>query len=859
MATRIKLNFEGGWSNTNRIWTLSVNSNMIAQDGVMYPYPYYELDSNFTALATDSSAGVVFSDKVYNSSFQDGVNNFESIFLVAQGTDPAPTTLDVDSFVGRKGETELNNTGYNSFSFTFESVLGVEATPIDGLTSFTAFWNPDRHIMTVAYINTIFETTTGFAAQLVVPLTDKTIAIKEMISYTVSPRIFIITEQQFFEINILTGNATLIESELSDLTGLAAGASASDIVWVTGVRDGLDSIGIYNTLTGVFQYHANPVIVNENVAINRVYWKNSGNEMILCTDAGAVFMNPVTGAAGTVEFPNTRIFDVDSPGAGQFYSEVFATNDGIKFINGGGTGQAGQGTFSRVAVRGDAIAGTVFGAALRPSTSTPHQVEAFFIDNASVFSSKPYQQPEFFEDIEAFGNEGETDNSAEWLAPTLGKGIWSGAFVDVSGAATPNPPQLRFRLYNQILRDVIKRTEDRFTYLVSLVGSSNTDSNTVLLEYDNVKDELFSGSIGLFVPMDRLWAVGDVYLMRNSESKNIFYYRTTTSLNLSTIDTGNDFGELQTTFGGDVVDMLPYDDVFYIYGTTGIEVWQNVGAEGFPFRKQPYLSIPYHSPPSAGNNSYQFPIKYWDYYRDGFVAIAYSNQANELALLFLKGGHSQVLPVSWRKFYNILSVLSDVPTTIVDYGIGVQNLWGKEYIGISLITDLTTGIAAQTIFLDDKLNFFTIDDLLSTHQTFFLQASSTNGLNVFFDSSLNEIRVDTAEAFPIAVPTGNTYQMDSQVLESQGTILSIEKLLIELEFPIADASNYPPTASYTISVSGNEGRTFDVVRTGTLITSIHTIVEKNLGSYPSAIIRFETNQPIMMLGAQAFVVQKGAG
>lgn len=412
--------------------------------------------------------------------------------------------------------------------------------------------------------------------------------------------------------------------------------------------------------------------------------------------------------------------------------------------------------------------------------------------------------------------------------------------------------------YTTKIRDAVKLGEDLFLVLYNMRGSTDIDSNSgfvtidLSVQIDGTSNGVTYGAIGYNVPLDRCWVIGDYVVARASDEPSTFIFVPTTTLDLSDLVT--DGGSFVTTYAGNIVDILYKNDIFYIYGTAGIEVWENVSASDFPYRKQDYLSISYHAPPYLAptfpnTTTYDLAPFAHAVYNNDYAVLTISNQDNKHYILILSGGKYSVVPFNFEKIYD---QVGSTVTTTVGFFIDSVNIWGQDFILISIIDDATTGTFSRRFIIDVKGSMWEVNQ--TTDGALYrknIMRPAQNGIQFFYDSTVSP---DPLVTFSRAEDNydnigvlllDDDIQIDSVLVRADGELIEAESLIIMLSY----ASTYgaPTGAEMEIFFSKDQGATFALFRTEPLSTAHKTFVYSSLGTFPSLIVRLTINIPLAVL------------
>ena len=447
-----------------------------------------------------------------------------------------------------------------------------------------------------------------------------------------------------------------------------------------------------------------------------------------------------------------------------------------------------------------------------------------------------------------------------WIGCYLGKGIHSSNYQN-----SPPPPSVTFSTvsenYDLVIKDFLKADIFTYYFLINERGSSDIDSNTVLSSYDAENNIFISGAPGFFLPSDRLWFAGNTFIFRNTENKDSFYYKDSTTLSIDTLNANIVTSEglaglISTTYAGELVDIITTVDQFYLLGSRGIEIWQNVGAAGFPFRKENYLSIPYHLLPLSDEDVYTLPLSRWTYYKGSYVVVCLSNEENVFNLIQIKDGQYKKMVLD-QTLWNTL--LLDQPT-IEDISLNAVNWWGRDYLLLGIVDAQTTGAVNNFFLISEDNRWAKLPGSGADLQFQYLLTTRMNSLQTVYDASLDEFYVQSAVnlGVPPSSPLATPFTVDSIKIEDESEFIILKRILIHVDFPFFDLSLWPVDATYTISLSEDGGRNFSIIEGPKTLTTAQRQVDCSYTkSVLEAIIRFECNYPVIVVGGVAYYEKGG--
>ena len=862
--------------------------NCVPYNQSVYPFPQFIDDAGFPPVDL-SNLGSIVSKKIQNNNLilADGSPAEALIILGVPTISGDEITIDVQ--VAHK--TLGGDGGYGYFPFSFEYIGREPVGNIKGLTA--------KAVVLDLTVNTFYAGFIGAVASYAyngtsIPTEGTSVSVGEVsiVDITVDQTtglIYIISQEAFYVLNFATTVLTQI-----NVTGVSAATNFSSIttddtyVYFSAINDSLSVIIIYEIGTGTFFEQESPFsdqsILFNNIGFERAISTFTGGPQraffIASNGAGLFTSLPFDGTS----FPTSLIIttseglpsDVVNDYSQMRISDVtgvsilmVATDNG--FVMGRAVGvtltfypftQFPGHQVTRIAVTNTSapllFEENVVGVFTTDETGSTRSRFTVFFGNwqsgTSEFNitairelfttSNPLDLATERQTQAMIGTEGDL----YWLGSVLGQGIVT------SNTNVPTGPDLTTLTlnYDLVLRDIIKSDIHRYYFLINEVGSSDIDANAILIQYNSDNDTFKAGQPGFFLPTDKLWLAGDVFLLRNLETPSSFYYKVTSNLNLNqtsgSSSASEDEGLINTTEAGNVVDIIYSSSLFYLLGSRGIEVWQNQGASGFPYRKEAYLTIPYHLLPLSDQNLYRIELNRWGVHQGAYVVSCLSNEDNEYSIIKLSGGKYSVLPLNKAAWYAALDLVGAPPE---DVTLDVLNIGGMEYMLLSKINSRTTGSRSAAIVIDEKMRIAVLG-VATTTQNQYLTVTATNGMQTVFNESTDEFRIQVAPALPSSLNTGTTYVMQSTLLREFAENVAIQTVVIQYAFPIALLNNYP-NGTFSLAWSEDEGRTFPniLVPSGAWTENLTTrqLVFQVGISVPSFMLQFVSNSPIVIMNA----------
>jgi len=878
------LGFADGQNTENRIYFTQGLSNAIPFDNAVYPLPQFISDANLPQLNV-SAAGAQISYKIQNNNLILANGDPQEAFLMVGIPSIASNTITIDVNVAFKPlGGEIGNYGFFNFDFSYTGrpVIGT----IKGLTAFGVTFSAGTDTFYVGFIGAIasYNWTSGAIPTEGTSVTVDPLILIDLAVDNVTELIYFITKQAFYVLNFGTTIVTPINLEgLTGASNFVSIATDDTFVYIAATLNGESIIVIYEIATGTVFEEISP-FSDTTIPFNKIIFERgisnfagTQRSFIICSNGGgAIFSLPYNGTA----FLNKDL--IDSTTQVNLLSDVINDVSMLTAINSGGGVVDGtislflgtsNGYFLGTQVQ--PAADTIF---IEPTTyEAGKNVPAVQIMGANSLMNISVafigvistSSPSTFKTVaDSVGGQNVIANfkvtspplvlsskrvnvvagTNYWLGTQLGQGVKS------TNTADPGPPPPITTLsdnYDLVLQDIIKSDTNRYYFLVNEVGSSDVDANAVLLQYDSDINTLQAGQTGYFLPTDKLWLAGDVFLLRNLETPSSFFYKTITNLNLNETSgassASQDEGLINTTEAGNLVDIIYTKSLFYLLGTRGIEVWQNQGASGFPYRKESYLTIPYHLLPLSDQNLYKFELNRWAYFEGGYLIAVLSNEDNEFQIISVKGGKYELFPLNKAAWYAALNT-NGIGAAPQDLTLNVVNMWGKEYIIMSKIDSRTVGTAAALLVIDGKGRISGIGP--TTEQTQFLTTTSTNGVRTRINAANTTLDIDISPqlATSLSFVATNTI-MQSRLLQPLAENVLVTKIIIQYAFPIADVSNYPNFGSFFIFWSRDEGRTFsDLLATGIWtnhLTTRQLVYTLNI-TVPSFMIQFVSDTAIII-------------
>jgi len=446
--------------------------------------------------------------------------------------------------------------------------------------------------------------------------------------------------------------------------------------------------------------------------------------------------------------------------------------------------------------------------------------------------------------------------------PHIGLGATSGhGIVDLAFTDPPTADQIGtvyYLTYTLSFADIVKEDASIYYGLLQLIGCGAADTAAALFKLDYVNDIYEVGDLEGNVTTNKLWIADNFFILNNTIDTNSLYYKSLLNLDLAELTgtqeqlVGEDAGIFNTTEAGDVVDIIIDRSLFYILGTRAIEVWQNNGATGFPYRKQPYATAKYHNFPQALSVTVD-NISRFTPYQAGYVIATIDNSQNKLDLLYIQNGSAK--PFLYNKNGWLQIVNNYINTAIEDIHINTFKFYGEDYISLVFLDEDNEALGSALI--NGKGNVFFLSERATFYQ--YLQTVSETGiLAIFTNSEISaqyydyiHTTLNTALAFP--------YVMTSQLLRPMSTQVMVNKVVIQYNYA-ADVSGLialPANSTYEVaySVDGRSGTFLSFSRDFSL-TERQIVVQINR-QMPSFVLRFSSTLPIIIFNA--FVIYDEAG
>lgn len=874
------------------------------------PYSYYLKDSisnlsdgkllyavpeiDTTNQLSVSNVNYVLSNKIYDRINDD---NTETVLMSSNYTVTDNITIDIDTNI-IKSKPFGNIDFSDSFSITFTSSPIVTGTPF-GLTSFGLTQNvfttgPEWFF--VGFINAIVTFKGNLPSSNVqfnnFPVSFDIIDIVSTVGATISESVFLISKDFFFIFDPLpTVALTQRKTPLTDLTNLGFHRSAANLltIFISGSNNNINKVYVtQETLQSGILFTPQDTVISIRMGL---IGASAGNTFrtVLTTPSGYFPFNtsdsdPNGSFLAFVSVPNVsrdgaQLFALDVAGGSVDIDVVIIANSTGLYDTGGVLiATLPTISFTKIAAsdRFDNNVGITDFLMCAYSDAT----KSLYLIKITTNSGVTYSLIQTIDIASFIGNSDITDLKYE---RELSDGEFSDAFLFTSegrgvGFITSTDPfflwtfdDVYSRNYTLTLTDFIKNTDQRYYYLLREKGSGESDINPLLLRYDERIDEFNAGTPANFLPVDRLWNADNFFLLRDSNVNTTFYFLDDDDIDLvditeASITSNNGF--FITTYAGNIAEILVKNDLFYIVGTEGIEVWENTGAANFPYRKQSYLSIPYHAPAYVDNFAdYDFPPLITARYKNDYVVIGYSSINNQLNIIYLSDGKYKLLSFDFNKVYNFINnpQFSSSPP-ILGFSIGSGNFWGKDYIILNAInaTNLNTSFSFA---INDQGNFTRFPNSTDGNvNSFFSNYYRVNGFHALrFDyNDVTDLITYSQLKVPFSSPDSSATDEDrfftattDLINLSTSELVYIKKLIIRFSYPVPIE-----TPSFTdvikIQFSTDKGQTFqDFPETVAIDSTVETILFTNLGAYNDVLFRIVTNKSIIINSALAIIDDTG--
>jgi len=433
------------------------------------------------------------------------------------------------------------------------------------------------------------------------------------------------------------------------------------------------------------------------------------------------------------------------------------------------------------------------------------------------------------------------------LGATSGNGITELLFT-----IPPSADQLGtilYLTYTFAFADLVK--EDTYIYygLLQLTGCGSADGAAAIFKLDYQNNLFEVGTIEGNVTTNKLWIADNFFILNNTQDTNSLYYKSLLNLDLAELTgsqeelVGEDAGIFNTTEAGDVVDVIIDRSMFYIVGTRAIEVWQNNGASGFPYRKQPYGTAKYHNFPQ-GLSSNVDNISRFTPFQGGYVIATLDNSQNKLDLLRIQDGASK--PINYNKNGWLQIVNNYLSTSIIDdIQITTFKFYSEDYLAITFIDD--NNIALGNAIINQKGNVFYITESENFYQ--YIQTVAQTGIIGIIGTTAITSRFYDYIHTTLPVDVSFSYQVTSQLFRPMSSQVLINRIIIQYSYNYDNNTNILPTSQYEIAYS-TDGRpgTFLTFERNFLNNERQIVVQINR-QMPSFVLRLSTNIPIVILNA----------
>jgi len=418
--------------------------------------------------------------------------------------------------------------------------------------------------------------------------------------------------------------------------------------------------------------------------------------------------------------------------------------------------------------------------------------------------------------------------------------------------------QTIFLKFDIRISDFIKYSHNIYYGLLSLKGSGIADQTCLLFNYNSDNNSTYAGNIGSNISSDRFWIASNYFILNNNLTKNYFYYLTIDKLDLYGITdaNNNNGGEFQTTEAGDIVDLIIERSIFYILGNRAIEVWQNNGATGFPYRKQPYLTGKFHNFPLLDINL-PSEARYTSL-NDRFIAPVLDNDEARFEIVSMSKG--SIIPFEFNHNGVIQAINYFLGGYIEDLYINTFKTAGEQYLYLSLIryddfNEVYYNVAALLVNQKGQIFYQEYDTTILNYYKFVSSTGDSAALvNLSVDENTRLLSNITATYKPylpntlFVTDSSFPYVCCSQLIRPLAEELGVNKLIIQYSFLTNDTDNIPPDSQYKIEFSIGDGiDNWETVTTANYNILKRQIVVNITKNYPALMVRINSNIPIIIL------------
>jgi hypothetical protein len=428
-----------------------------------------------------------------------------------------------------------------------------------------------------------------------------------------------------------------------------------------------------------------------------------------------------------------------------------------------------------------------------------------------------------------------------------------------------------YGISNALMIDIIKYDDENFYILFQLIGSNIYDSVYILGQYNINTNVLSIGDSTIDIRLKSMFIASNYFVFVSADDNSIFYYKNISNLNLSELsdDSNINTGFFKTEEAEDIVEIISEKTIMYIIGTNAIEVWQNIGKEGFPYTKQSYLTGNYNLIPISKNNDIYY-AKYSVKWYGNYYLFGINQKSSEISIIILQGGHVSSFLFNLSAYLQIINsydLTSDQRFSFISCG--VLKLQGEEFlIGfIFKIDDVTNKNYINHIIIINKSGevfYISSEKSIELYYQLFSTRSNSGVLaDISYDQSSRYITSvdgyysDYLDTTSDESSSTYDYVLTSQLIRPNSESITVGKIILKYAYLTDDDSIIPQDASYMLEFSedGRESQwTGYEQQFNNNKREIVAVINKTL---TSCIIRLSSNIPIVIL--ESFLTYEESG
>jgi hypothetical protein len=922
MPKLFDLNFSAGYLNHPGTVGASDFNAMIgsAKDESLYPYQI-DINNNifyafFTIETDDTYSNICYSTKILNNNII-SENEAWSVSLIGikyyfdnDGKDFVfKISLGASDILGVNNYKQID---YDSQKLT--NILPEQAGAVSGINALRikSYLNEDA---TFIFPNTIFHSNTfnnGLSTPQDILKLGSNYVVKDATFSPNNNTYYFITNEELYtyEVGISDTPAIFdIYSYFTNFTTLSLGTAPYNSEWfvLTGfdTEDSKNKILIQNYSGEVAYYNtlndSDDIIINKSYYVHTSTYNNTDRYAFLFCTSDGLYALPVSSTwSDTLNISSSNFIKIsathnvtdvaynlkETPQSGLYFGYAFSTTNGyyiarltVPFLNDRRVSPVFESGISFNSIAGD-IGNLVDSGADKEyyliigSNENLYHFRGYYLSQNSNFggNSQILDDGKFlWNDLYAYRFDGTIPNSNSFAIGATA----SNGFITLKSPDSYSTNNLigidstLYLNYNTLLSDFIKYSQNIYYGLLTLNGSGNSDSAATIFKYDSSNNSTEFGGIGGEVYVNKFWIASNYFILKNDVDKNSFYYLTLETLNLSLLvqTNNNSAGVFFTTEAGEIIDIIIDRSLFYILGNRAIEIWQNNGASGFPYRKQSYVTGKYHNFPLANNFNFFNESRYASI-NEGFVLAVLDNDESRFDLIFLKKGTISNFSFNVNSFLQAIN--KKINTTVSDVFINTLKIYGEQYIGLNIITYNETEslyFNRHLIIINEKGRVFYSNVATTNNQYFeFLSSTSQNGIlvDIVVDQDTKEINTLTGYVNNYYLEDSITvsseiypYVATSQLIRPSSETLTVKKLIIKIAHVFLDLNNIPDNSKYLIEFSSDgKNNNWEGIEENYNINKTQIIISP-AKSLNSCLVRFSSNIPIIILDSYLIYEESG--